>query len=286
MNILTRAKQIAHGEARGNKFVDISGERYGSLVVVKFSKMGKHSSHWICQCDCGNLKEVSKTGLKCGTTTCADPASHPRMESLAGKRFGFLVAETPTHTKGRSRRIVAWECKCDCGNRATVGAQRLKSGNTKSCGCLAKLTQSRLSHGFCRKSGRASEYTSWSMMKNRCSNPKANRYHNYGGRGIKVCKRWNKFENFLADMGLKPTPKHSLERINNNGDYEPSNCRWATPKEQGQNTSTNVMLEVRGFKRPLTTWAVISGIKSSTIHKRIKMGWSAADAIFKPLKTK
>lgn len=92
-----------------------------------------------------------------------------------------------------------------------------------------------MKHGHCPRSGKSPEYRSWDAMLNRCNNPSHKQYRDYGGRGIKVCERWNVFENFLDDMGLKPTPKHSIDRINNNGDYEPGNCRWATISEQKMN---------------------------------------------------
>lgn len=151
------------------------------------------------------------------------------MLNLIGKRFGKLVVtQKGQYISGTTK----WLCLCDCGNEKFVGSQNLRNGSTKSCGCLRKeyLRDSRTTHGYTN----TGVYRSWSQMKNRCSNPNYIGYESYGGRGIKYCERWEKFENFLYDMGDRPL-KTSLDRIDVNGNYEPSNCRWATVKEQSAN---------------------------------------------------
>jgi hypothetical protein len=124
--------------------------------------------------------------------------------------------------------------------------------------------------------------TSWEAMKARCSNPNNNRYKNYGGRGIKVCKRWMKFENFLKDMGLRPDGL-SLDRINNNKNYIPSNCKWSTQKEQANNRKTNHNIKINGVTKNIKQWSELSGIKQTTILARLKYGYSNKEAVFKPL---
>lgn len=148
-------------------------------------------------------------------------------ESLIGKRFGrLLVLSFHSYDKYISK----WNCQCDCGNEKIVTRNALTSGNTKSCGCLKKDLQT--VHGMWK----TPEYKTWVNIKTRCYDKNTPYYKNYGGRGIKVCDRWiNSFENFYTDMGKRPSSKHSIERVNNNGNYDPSNCVWGTDTEQQHN---------------------------------------------------
>lgn len=140
-----------------------------------------------------------------------------------------------------------WLCQCDCGQQKTVRTEYLRMGDTKSCGCLiARSPKKRFTTHGQSKFGRGNGYGSWVQMKNRCLNPGCKYFHRYGGRGITICKAWLKFENFIADMGPRPSHKHSLDRIDFNGNYEPSNCRWATSKVQGRNTRRAIHLEFQG----------------------------------------
>lgn len=149
-----------------------------------------------------------------------------RFVDLTGKTFGRWTVLRRTENKGvRS----AWMCRCECGNERAVVGNNLVRGITVSCGCHRKEVL--IKHGY---TGR-SEYSSWQGMKDRCLNPNSASYPDYGGRGIMVCERWLSFENFLEDMGPKPSKKYSIERIDVNGDYEPGNCKWATQTEQNHN---------------------------------------------------
>jgi hypothetical protein len=151
----------------------------------------------------------------------------PRRIDIASQRFGRLTVIE--FSKVNSWHEAIWLCRCDCGNETLVAGSSLRTGNTQSCGCLRRLG-SRRTHG---RTG-TSEYRTWRVMRERCSNPNNKDYKDYGGRGIKVCARWDKFENFYADMG--PRPKGlTLGRIDNEDDYYPENCKWETWIEQARN---------------------------------------------------
>jgi hypothetical protein len=121
-------------------------------------------------------------------------------------------------------------------------------------------------------------------MKDRCNNPRNNRFYAYGARGIKFCKRWESFSNFIADMGLKPTPKHSLDRINTDGDYAPTNCRWADGITQANNCRSNHFLELNGTRKTLAQWARELGVSALTLKSRLVYGWTDEEALTKPIR--
>lgn len=152
-----------------------------------------------------------------------------------GDRFGRLVAVE--RIKAHNPRRIWWKCACDCGYETVVQAKSIVYGLTKSCGCFrvehsSMLGQRTVKHGM----HNSAEYRIWSGMRSRCNNARdADHFEDYGGRGITVCARWEKFENFFADMGYRPSRKHSLDRIDNDGNYEPGNCQWATPSQQRRN---------------------------------------------------
>ncbi len=192
-----------------------------------------------------------------------------------GCRFGRLVVigfnkeETP---KGRHTMA---HCVCDCGKATSVWPASLRNGTTKSCGCLRMEGPKVVTHGDTRKGAISPEYRAYTAMLARCRNPNVKAYKYYGGRGITVCERWmGSFENFLADMGRRPSVEHSLDRFpNQNGNYELDNCRWANPIEQGQNKRSTVMLTHNGITQCLSDWSRQTGIGVGRISARLRYGW-------------
>ncbi len=174
-------------------------------------------------------------------------------KEMTGLRFGRLVVTRYSHCDGRR---AWWEVKCDCGTEFTTRADSLRSGKTQSCGCLTvdinKRSPPSKTHGM----SKLPEYRVWNTMIQRCNNPNANGYSDYGKRGIKVCQRWrDSFEAFFADMGPRPGKRHTIERINNNGNYEPGNCCWLLRKLQPLNTRATRLVTFNGKTQPLTLWA-------------------------------
>ncbi len=196
---------------------------------------------------------------------------------ITGRRFGRLVAVSETDIY--AQRSKKWLCLCQCGEYATVDKRKLISGHTKSCGCLVidKTVSMSLKHGMCG----SSLYTIYKNMLARCCNPKSNNYKNYGGRGIKICKRWlDSFENFYADMGDRPKGK-TLDRIDNDGDYCPENCQWSTMHQQQRNKRNNLIIEYDGERMCLKDWAKKIGIHSTSLKERI-VNWGVKKALTTP----
>ena len=160
-----------------------------------------------------------------------------KVKDITGQRFGYLVAKS--YAGSEHHGFAMWNVVCDCGAEKVVMGIALRSGATVSCGCYhQQKARGTAKHGHNRPGRRTAEYSTRSSMINRCSNPSNDHYHRYGGRGITVCERWREdFRKFLFDMGNRPGPGYSIDRINNDGNYEPSNCRWATADQQYENRS-------------------------------------------------
>jgi len=189
-------------------------------------------------------------------------------KDYVGARFSDL---TVIYYEGAKK----WVCQCDCGKRKAVMIGNLKTGATTSCGCVAKkaLVKRSTKHGKAERSNLTPEYQAWKGIRKRIFNPKDAAYLHYGGRGIRLCDRWKEsFEFFLADMGEKPTPKHSVERRDNDGDYCPENCYWATPLQQSRNTSRSRKVDYKGQVKTVSEWAETLNINYMTLFTRLYRG--------------
>lgn len=191
------------------------------------------------------------------------------------KDLGMLTCKSGTYKKH------LYGCKCDCGKEVRVHRGNLLRGITQSCGCLFNeiLLARNTTHG----QSKTKEFKIWQGIISRCTLPSATGYKNYGARGITVCERWlHSYENFIQDMGPRPSPEHSVERVDNNGDYTPENCRWATQKEQVYNSRKAVLLTVNGVTAVQSDWARAAGIRQSVLGRRLRSGWSLEKAITTP----
>ncbi len=230
-----------------------------------------------------------------------------RLIDLTGRTFGRLTVVRRAESS-RPRRV-AWLVQCACGSPPkSVAGNDIKRGTTVSCGChrreqtaiagartaaqnsragAAKGAAARTRHGHCAIGVNSRMYSTWEAMIARCGNPHAKKYDLYGGRGIAVCERWRSFENFLADMGPHPGKGLTLDRFpNGDGNYEPSNCRWATYSEQNRNLRTNVRVEFGGERLLLLEWAERTGIPEAALSSRLRRGWTPEEALTTPAGTR
>lgn len=197
--------------------------------------------------------------------------------SHVGKRFGRLVLlkEEPAGlfpSGGANRRYL---CRCDCGEEKVINLHNMQSRNTTSCGCYHRERQQSVSRTHGESQTRL--HGIWGAMIQRCTNPNVRNYASYGGRGITVCDRWRKFENFREDMGERPDPSMSLDRIDNDKGYCPENCRWATASEQLANTRRSVFVTYRGKTKTMGEWSRETGMPYARLRARVKAGWDTED---------
>lgn len=220
--------------------LEMIGKKFGRLTVVEQDgerKAGRHP-RWMCKCDCGNVVTKSAPALRQGrepSCGCAARDFQRQKYDLTGKKFGLLLV-VKAESASNSKRNIVWKCLCDCGNETQAVGSELRSGHKRSCGCLHLdvLLETHTKHGHARAGQLSPTYVSWASMHTRCSNENSRNFKHYGGRGISVCERWKSFENFLTDMGERPDGM-SLDRVDVNGNYEPSNCKWSNQSEQVKN---------------------------------------------------
>lgn len=187
-----------------------------------------------------------------------------KAKDMTGQRFGRLIVIDRAHT---IKERILWNCICDCGKNISIYGMSLRNGDTRSCGCLKIEKSTR--HGMTNKP----IYNVWNSMLRRCLNKKNTSYMDYGGRGITVCERWLKFENFMEDMGERPDGL-TIDRRDNNKGYSPDNCYWATKTQQGNNTRVNVFLEYKGTIKTMAEWSRIIGMTQGALRSYIRRGWS------------
>ena len=205
-------------------------------------------------------------------------------DSVVNGRLTQIGQGFREHKAGRKHAVF----RCECGKKHIVQITRVRSGRTKSCGCLARemTVQRSCTHGQAATSHQSNTYRSWSSMKCRCLNQKSEQWQWYGGRGIRICERWvNSFEAFFEDMGERPSHA-TLDRIDSDGNYEPGNCRWATDHQQSRNHRRNRILTAFGKAMCVTDWAIETGIWKTTIKERLNRGWTVEQALTMPVRNK
>lgn len=265
------------------KLKNLVGQRFGALTVIERAPNRDRTRsrvEWACRCDCGKATAVVASSLTRGATTscgCGVHRSEQRIDNLVGQRFGMLTVVS--QADGRRSGLVLWLCQCDCGGSRITDGQALKWDRSTNCGCK------RRTHGQSSANGkRTPTYSSWQNMIARCTQPSNPAYEHYKKRGITVCERWLSFENFLADMGERPAGM-TIDRFpNNDGNYEPNNCRWATKREQANNRSTNVTFDYHGKTYTLAELAREAGVEKDILRTRLirQTGWTVEGALRTP----
>lgn len=252
------------------KAIDKTGKRFGKWTVSRKIGGGRpHGTIWLCKCDCGTERPVLGSTLgRGGSTSCGCSRA---AEDLTGRKIGLWTVLG--RLQGDKNRNITWLCRCACGTERAVLGFALRSKVSKSCGCA------KVKHGM----SRTRPHYIWMGMIDRCENPNNPAYQNYGGRGIKVCAKWRRsFASFFEDMGPPPA-NTELDRINNDGNYEPSNCRWSTAKAQANNRRSNRLLTFKGKTQTILAWSREVGLSHQTIQMRLDAyGYSVADALTMP----
>lgn len=254
---------------------DLSGEKFGMLTVLEYagkSEKGYHS--WKCKCDCGKIVVKSGKGLRNGhITSCG---CRHKAKDLTGMVFGNLKV---VKIVGKKNRNTLWLCRCECGKYVECYQYNIERGTSTSCGCLrsyyAKKTRS------CHGESTGKFYKKWSSIKSRCYNKNTPSYKNYGGRGIKMCDEWLDFWSFREWAYLNGYSEGlTLERIDVNGNYEPSNCKWIPMEEQANNKRNNSFIEYGGKKQTLSQWSKELGVGKEVLSYRYRAGWTPEECLF------
>jgi hypothetical protein len=210
------------------------------------------------------------------------------IKEMLGVKYGIMTVTGFSHI--RAGQGAFWHCKCECGKLKTISGKHLRKTKPNSCGCQTKrkigVTGKTWGDPRKRKNGlQTRTYRTWCAMRARCMNPNVKMFNRYGGRGIRVCERWNDFSNFFKDMGERPL-ECGIDRIDNNGNYEPNNCRWATASQQARNNSRTRMLTFDGKTMCIKDWSIHIGISYLALTYRLRAGWSMNKALTQPVRHK
>ncbi len=258
------------------KLIDLTGQKFNRLTVIERHGSNKHGQPlWLCKCDCGNQIITTTGALKSGNTkSCGcfrrESITKTNYQDLTGQKFGRLTVISRAGSTNAQKAL--WKCRCDCGNISFVATGSLESGRIQSCGCYGY--EMRLKANTTHGGKRERLYRIWAGMKTRCYNKNAASYENYGARGISICDEWREsYENFRKwSLENGYADDLSIDRIDVNGNYEPSNCRWATRQEQSENTRANIFITINGEKKTLTEWSRIYNVPYKTVEHRFWYG--------------
>lgn len=267
---------------------DLIGQKFGRLTIKEYHHRDKNRhKFYLCVCGCGNESIVDVAKLKSGHTQSCGCIRKEQVEDLVGQEFGLLTVLEFVESKkcGKIYRRY-WKCLCKCGNEIIVRGDQLKDGGTRSCGCFKKDRSLIPPLDFTPEVALKKAKSVHCLLRKRCLNSDDIRYPDYGGRGIKVCDTWlgeHGFQNFLKDMGLPPSEKHQIDRIDNDGPYSSENCRWATNKENNWHKRDSHMLTLKGKTQCGSAWSEELGINKNTLWKRIRLGWSEEKTLTTPV---
>lgn len=282
------------------KYIDLTNRKIGKLYIVRkgngrYTKGGQYKATWICQCECGNIKEIDGEKLRRGSTvSCGcvrkEKIGNVNFNDITGQKFGMLTVVKFLEPSERENKNRSWLCKCDCGNYTQVNVSKLKNGHTQSCGCKVIAHISQVNRKYEHISKRL--YSVYREMISRCTNPESHEYHNYGGRGISVCDEWSgefgydSFSKWALLNGYDEMAERgqcTLDRIDVDKNYEPSNCRWVSNDVQQNNRRDCIYVEYEGRKLTLAqcsrefdipytklAWRIKKGIKLQNIIKEFK----------------
>lgn len=268
-------------------YIDLTGQKFGRLTVISkgngyYTKGGQYKTTWLCRCECGNIREFASEKLRKGhTKSCGcllkENTKNINFDDITGQRFGRLtvIRFLEQHEREDYRR--QWLCKCDCGNEIQANSSKLRSGHTRSCGCIVKEKIGNVNKKYKHTSKRL--YSVYKSMIDRCYNPKIREYHNYGGRGIEVYEDWKNnydaFAEWALATGYDQNAGHgdcTLDRKDVDKGYTPDNCRWVTNQVQQNNRRDCIYAEYNGETHTCMEWSKLLGISYQKIHYHLKLG--------------